>query len=60
MYVIDTLRDRLQVGGTKAYIIRFDEDSKIFKMVIGLQKERRFRELISSGEYCCKDFFTYF
>lgn len=67
IYVIDTLGERLCEGCNKAYILKFNRESEVYRVKqpelsnsnvdLGEEAEKKeYRKLMCKGESCCKEF----
>lgn len=52
-YIIDILRDSLFDGLKKAYVLKFDENTKIYQIP---KRRNKKNKLTYSGKECCKDY----
>ncbi|CAN4122026.1 unnamed protein product [Withania somnifera] len=63
-YIIDTLGERLFEGCSKAYILRFDDNSIIYDNVVGEKSQKNDtkakEEIICKGKECCREFIKRF
>jgi hypothetical protein len=58
-YIIDTLGERLFEGCKKAYLIKFDESSEMYKLPEKIGDGNK-EELIVRGKDCCREFLSRF
>lgn len=58
-YVIDTLGERLFEGCNKAYILRFDDSTEMYRLPENSGNEGG-EELHCSGKECCREFINRF
>ncbi|KAK4729876.1 hypothetical protein R3W88_022864 [Solanum pinnatisectum] len=64
-YIIDTLGERLYEGCSKAYILRFDDNSMIYENIVAEEKSQKNdtkdkEEMICMGKECCREFIKRF
>ncbi|TMW89086.1 hypothetical protein EJD97_017676 [Solanum chilense] len=62
-YIIDTLGERLYEGCSKAYILRFDDNSMIYENIVAEEEKSQKNdkeEMIWKGKECCREFIKRF
>ncbi|XP_049349280.1 uncharacterized protein LOC125813849 [Solanum verrucosum] len=63
-YIIDTLGERLYEGCSKAYILRFDDNTMIYENVAEEKSQKNDtkdkEEMICKGKECCREFIKRF
>ncbi|KAJ4796836.1 EEIG1/EHBP1 protein amino-terminal domain protein [Rhynchospora pubera] len=59
-YIIDTLGERLFEGCKKAYMLKFDESSEMYKLPEKNGEGSKEEELIVRGKECCREFINRF
>ncbi|MCD7456333.1 hypothetical protein HAX54_031314 [Datura stramonium] len=60
-YIIDTLGERLFEGCSKAYILRFDNDTMMYENVADEKNDTKSKEeIICKGKECCREFIKRF
>lgn len=59
-YVMDTLGERLHEGCSKAYILKFDDTTEMYRLPEKKSCKDGMEELICRGKECCREFITRF
>lgn len=59
-YIIDTLGERLFEGCNKAYMLKFDESSEMYKLPEKSGDGSKEEELVVRGKDCCREFISRF